>query len=616
MLDSPVEEIKNRLDVVEVIGSYIKLNKAGVNYRAICPFHSEKGPSFFVSPVRQIWHCFGCGAGGDIFKFVMQIEGVEFGDALRILAKKAGIELRPISKELVTERERLYEILELACQFFEKQLESSKIGLEARKYLSHRGITEESIKKWRLGYSPDVWQGLSDFLVGKGYKREEVASAGLAIKREDAGRRINDFQQSSFYDRFRSRIMFPVTDMNNQVIGFGGRIFGDEKRPDGEKEAKYINTPSTLLYDKSRVLYGLDRAKMSIRKKEGCIVVEGYTDVIMSHQAGVENTVAVSGTALTPHQLKILKRYSENLLICFDMDIAGDSATKRGIDSAQMQGFNIKIISLPEEMDPADVISKEAKDWEGHIEKSKSIMDFYFNTTLSRYDRKTPEGKKAISKILLPVIKRIPNQIEKSYWVQELARKLEVREDDISAEMKKVKTEASEFQDEMPAKKTVEKTKNRKELLEEKICSLFFKFPERTNELTDEDLSIFSFPAAQVISYLKLNCAYLSNKNKADQIIEDSGRETSVPDAGEINELVNYLALKSEVENAGFSQDDINEDFRTCLKEIRLLGFKNRLDIISREIKKAEEERDIEKIQALVQEFSHCSKLLRSLETA
>ncbi len=373
---SPVDEIKERLDIVEVIQSYIKLQKAGANYRANCPFHSEKKPSFFVSPARQIWHCFGCGKGGDIFGFIREIENVEFGDALRILANRAGVELKKQFPEeeaaLKTERERLYEICELSSKFFERQLEASKIGEEAKKYLLGREISEESIKKWRIGYSPDTWQGLSDFLVGRGYKREEVEKAGLAIKNNDGG----------FYDRFRARIMFPIFDLNSQIVGFGGRIFGQKE---STEIAKYVNTPSTILYDKSRILYGLDRAKMEIRQKDFCILVEGYTDVIMSFQADVSNVVATSGTALTNYQLKILKRYSENIYTSFDMDLAGDSATKRGIDLAQLQGFNIKVVVIPEDKDPADLISKSPKDWEKIIKEAKSILDFYFETTFSKF---------------------------------------------------------------------------------------------------------------------------------------------------------------------------------------------------------------------------------------
>jgi DNA primase len=312
MLGSPIDEIKSRLNIVEVIQSYIKLQKAGANYRAVCPFHSEKSPSFFVSPARQIWHCFGsCGEGGDIFKFVMKIEGVEFGDALRILAQKAGVELKKQDPKLQTERHRLYSICEIACRFYQKQLGSGEAGQEAKKYLLDRGITEESIEKWRIGYSPDVWRSLTDFLISKGYERNEIEKAGLLLNSEKTG---------GYYDRFRGRIIFPVFDLSSQVVGFGGRIFkkgvtkalvgggskgGTTPVPGEIGEAKYINSPATILYDKSRILYGLNKSGQSIRKNDRFIVVEGYMDAIMAHQIGCDNVVAASGTALTQFHLNI-----------------------------------------------------------------------------------------------------------------------------------------------------------------------------------------------------------------------------------------------------------------------------------------------------------------------
>ena len=565
MLSSPIEEIKNRLDILEIVGSYIKLQKAGQNYRARCPFHSEKKPSFFVSPARQIWHCFGCQKGGDIFAFVKEIEGVEFGDALRILAQKAGVELKKQDPKLKTERNRLYEICELACRFFEKQIEESSVGKEAKSYLLSRGLKPESLRKWRVGYAPQVWQGLSDFLASRGYAHEEIQKAGLGLTSE----------RGSFFDRFRGRIIFPVFDLNSQVVGFGGRVFKTDD------PAKYVNTPATLLYDKSRVLYGLDKAKVEIRKREFCILVEGYIDAIMCHQAGFENAVATSGTALTPFQLKILKRYSDNLLTAFDMDPAGDNATKRGIDLAQAQGFNIKIVIMPEEKDPADLLAENPAEWQKRIEESKNIYQFYFDTTFSRFDSQSPQGKKDIAKVLLPVLKKIPNRIEQSHWIQKLARKLEVKEEVIEEELKSVNPVFSEsFQEEEKAPSLP--TKTRQELLEERIASLALKSPENMELIDEECLGLCSSRIQRILG----------------------GR--SLP---EDQDFVNYLFLKGEVEEG----EDCQAEIKTCLREMKSLKIKEKLNEICHNLKKAEEEQDTEKVDNLIRQFKQLSQKLINL---
>jgi len=573
MFSSVVEEIKSRLDIVEVIGSYIKLQKAGANYRALCPFHSEKKPSFFVSPSRQIWHCFGgCGLGGDIFKFVMQIEGVEFGDALRILARKAGVELKRQTlkeKEWQTERQRLNEICELAAKFFEKQLEESKTGKEAGKYLIDRGIKEESIKKWRLGYAPDVWQGLADFLFSRGYQHEEIKKAGLGLSSE----------KGSFYDRFRGRIIFPIFDLNSQVAGFGGRVFKDK---DNKEIAKYVNTPQTMLYDKSRILYGLDKAKVEIRKKDSCILVEGYVDLIMAFQAGFENAVATSGTALTPFQLKILKRYSDNLLTAFDMDIAGDAATKRGIDLAQLHGFNVKVVTLPQDLDPADLITEKPAEWEKRVEEAKSIMDFYFESALAKFDKKTPEGKREISQALLPAIKKIPNKIVQTHWLNRLARELKVKEEDVEEELKKVKLgEYSETLGIEPEEVKNLPVKSRKELLEERLAMLVLKSPQNMDLIEKEALAGFSEPIKEILLKLK-------KKEKID------------------SDFFNCLALKAEIDEGReeATEEEIKAEIQYCLKELGSMKMKDNLNRISLEIKKAEEEQDVKKVEKLIKEFN------------
>jgi DNA primase len=568
MNSSPVEEIKNRLDIVEVIGSYLKLQKAGANFRAICPFHSEKKPSFFVSPSRQTWHCFGgCGEGGDIFKFIMKIEGVEFGDALRILAQKAGVELKKQDPKIITERTRLYEICELACKFFERQLEESAAGKEAEKYLLERKITKESIKKWRVGYAPDSWQGLSDFLTSRGYKKEEIQKAGLGLTS----------QKGSFFDRFRARIMFPVFDLNSQPVGFGGRVFNSDD------PAKYVNTPNTPLYDKSRILYGLDKAKLEIRKKDACILVEGYVDAIMCSQAGYENVAAVSGTALTADQLRILKRYSDNLLTAFDMDLAGDSATKRGIELAQSLGFNIKVLVMNGGKDPADIIAQDPKDWEKVMADAKSILQFYFETTFSKFDSKTPEGKREISKVLLPVIKVIPNKIERAYWIQLLAGKLGVREETVEEALKDVKSvQVSRISEEAPAKPTEKKT--RKQALAERIVSLILKDPDNLEFLKEHHEAGLTPELKAVVASLR------GGEKPAD------------------TQLISYLSFKAETEEGL----DCKEEIQLCLREFEALDVRSRMDELLCRLREAEADGSQEKIDELIKEIHQLTSKLNT----
>ena len=590
MSNLPIQEIKERLDIVEVIGSYIKLQKTGQNYRALCPFHSEKKPSFFVSPARQIWKCFGCNAGGDIFKFVMMIEGVEFGDALRILARRAGVELKPYKPELKTKRSRMYEICELSCQFFEKQLKESSVGKRAKEYLLKRGVTEESIKKWRLGYAPNTWQGLSDFLVGKGYKRGEVVEAGLAIESE---------KSQMPYDRFRGRIIFPIFDLNSQVIGFAGRVF--EKTKNEEEIAKYINIPNTLLYDKSRVLYGLNFAKMKIREKDACILTEGYMDVILAHQAGFENTVAASGTALTPYQLKILKRYTSNLLTAFDMDVAGDMATKRGIDLAQKEDFNVRVITMPKGSDPADVIVQNPKTWANLINKAKEIMNFYFESALSAFDKESPEGKKEIAKILLPKIKVISNKILQSHWIQKLAEALKVSQEAIVEELKKIAPKSEEISPESQVSPPAPKT--RKEILEEKVVSLIFNSPQCLNYLEKEDLEVFSPQIKTILTCFKKEMP--TNSQEIDKLIKKLENESE-----EMKNLLLTLSLRAEIEK----EPEPEKEIRICLKSLKEIATQNTLSQLSKEIQIAEAAGDEKKVKNLIQKFNRLAKILTDFQ--
>ncbi|MBI2113402.1 MAG: DNA primase [Candidatus Wildermuthbacteria bacterium] len=583
MLNSPIEEIKNRLDILEVLGNYIRLQKAGANWRAICPFHSEKTPSFFVSPARQVWRCFGCSEHGDIFSFVMKIDGVEFGDALRSLAQKAGVELQkasPLLAKMQTEKKRLSEITELAAKFFEKQLFSA-VGKEAKEYLEKRGMTEESIASWRLGYAPESASGLFDFLQSKGYREYEVSRAGLLVRSGD-----------QTYDRFRSRIIFPVADINSKIVGFGGRIFGPKAQD--KNLAKYLNTSNTPLYDKSRTLYGLDKAKLELRKQDQAVLVEGYVDAVLVSQAGFQNVVAVSGTALTVFHIQILKRYTNNLLLAFDMDLGGDTATRRGIDLAIGEGCSVKVVLMEQGKDPADVVAQNPQLWKNALENAKSIYEFYFATAFARFDKASPEGKKEIASLILPIIKKIPNRIEQSHWVSKLASELRVKEEYVEAELKKIQEEAKLpvlLMKDAPVSRSVPHT--RIQLLEERVFVLLCRNPSLVSDITRDKLQLFSIESQEILEAAGKNPEF--DFAKFDAMLSQ-----------EHAEFLKQMSLEAGVEET--EEEDPSLELKECLAQLAQIRLRALLEDISQGIKEAEEGKDAEKLKALVARFKELSK--------
>lgn len=457
-MNSPVEQIKSRLNIIDVIQNYLRLQKAGVNYRALCPFHSEKTPSFFVSPARESWHCFGCNRGGDIFSFVMEIEGVEFLEALKILAERAGVELKPLDQKYKSERVRLLQLMEEAKKFYEGELKKNK---EAISYLKERGLKGETAKSFNIGFAPGPpaggWRNLHGFLKNKNYLDSEIEKSGMAIRGE-----------KGYYDRFRNRIMFPLNNSAGQVVGFSGRIFpaqGGSASGGGDGMGKYINTPQTILYDKSKILYGFDKAKIEIKKKDRCVLTEGQMDVIMSHQAGLANTVAVSGTALTAGHLAAINRLTDNLTIAFDKDEAGLSAAGRGIDTALAEGFNVKIATVSFGKDPADAIKENPGEWKKVLEKAKNVIEFYLD--LFKGDRKK------IEKIVLPYVSVLPSEMEKAHWAREIAGHLRIGEEAVWEELRKVPKGVS-FVPKEPPLGEIQKPLNRLHLLKNRLIGFIF----------------------------------------------------------------------------------------------------------------------------------------------
>lgn len=590
-MEDNISKIKERLSVVDVVSGYLKVQKAGINFKAPCPFHNEKTPSFFISPERQMWKCFGCSKGGSIFDFIMEMEGVDFPEALRILAARAGIELEKFDSSVNNSKDRLYEICESSARFFEKQLGHSSSGSRAVEYLKNRGLENSAITKFRLGFAPKTWDALSGYLRNSGFTEKEIIDSGMVIKRESEG----------IYDRFRSRVMFPISDINGRVVGFTGRILeGDEK------EAKYINTPQTLIYDKSRILYGLEHSRGDIRKKDNCLLVEGNMDVIMSHQAGVANVVASSGTALTPMHLAILKRYTDNLDFCFDTDSAGAMATKRGIGMALGQNFNVRAVSIDDKecKDPADYVKKYGKEWEKIVSSARPVIDFYFEKAKENYKPESAESKKNVILTVAPFIKSISSKVERAHWINKLAYLLRVKEEAVEVDIMSVQDDLSIYstadrrQPAANAKKT--QLPVERDILNETLLSVVFKKPFLfREEITALDKSFLNPLASQVFGELakenleQFNFGSFAAKFNSDKTLD-----------------LEFIYLRSQALWDNFEDDELKVEFNNILNKLKQKIIHLRLADLGYEIRAAEAAGDKASIGVLAARFNELTQAL------
>ncbi len=485
------QTIKDRIDLAQLIGEYVKIKKAGVNWKANCPFHQEKTPSFMIHPEKQFWHCFGCGKGGDAFTFLQEMEGLDFPEALKILADRAGVKLDTFASEVnKSQKNRILEINAKAAYFFHHFLLEMPAAHGARDYLQRRELKPETIAEWQVGFIPEQWDLLTQYLLKKGNSIDDLLASGLTIKKEGGG----------YYDRFRGRVMFPLWDTHGNIVGFTGRVLVETEKSGG----KYVNTPQTLVFDKSRILYGLNKGKTEIKNKDFTVLVEGQMDVIACHQAGMKNVAASSGTALTFEQIKLLKRYSNNIAIAFDADAAGQNAAKRGIDLALDQGMNIKIIQIPAGCgkDADECLKKEPAVWFNAVEKAKEVMEWYFASVLAGADKRDPKQKQKIADTLLAEIIRLPYAVERDHWLKKLADELSVDHTTLTAEMRRLALAKPKFH-ENKSENIVEKAvkeenwgeQNKFIFLAEKIFALFLKFPKLFVEY-DVSLSHDFFPPA------------------------------------------------------------------------------------------------------------------------
>ncbi|MFH1847696.1 MAG: DNA primase [Candidatus Omnitrophota bacterium] len=590
--EDTINQILDRVDIVEVVGGYIPLKRAGRNYRALCPFHHEKTPSFMVSQDKQIFHCFGCGAGGNVFNFVMKYERLEFPEAARMLAQESGVVIpstdsRDPQAESFTNK--LYAANELATDFYHKNLLGSPSGKEAGAYLKDRGLTEESIKLFKLGYSLPRWDGVVSLARSKGIEPDILQKAGLAIKRNTG---------DGYFDRFRDRIIFPIFNIKNRIIGFGGRVFKGVSKDD----PKYMNSPETQIYNKSRNLYGLNFTWREISKEDLAIIVEGYLDLIIPYQAGVRNMVASLGTALTREQIGLIRRYTKNTVIIFDSDRAGEFATLRSLDLLLEEGLSVSIVRLEAGSDPDSFVRKHGPDrFKELISSACNLFDYKMGLLKSRYDSRKTEDKARIVEEMLPTIAKVKNAVLRSEYIKSLAHALLLDEDAIRLELKKVKPDYAEPRQQKaasgggrPSGQIPEARQSEKMLAAIMLSDNIFVQEVKEN-LDAED---FQDPVIRKI---------------VDILFKFSRDSKAISPS----RLINYLDDESErryiPELVDFSECVVDREktLRDCIVKLEQDNLKDKLNKLQVEIALAQNSADEDRITQLI---ARCNKLIKGIK--
>lgn len=591
---SQIREIKEANNIVEVIGERIKLDASAINFKACCPFHNEKTPSFFVNPGLQRYRCFGCGANGDVLDFLQNFEGVTFYEALKTLADRAGITLKEFQRTKDDEeREKLLEILSLAKEYYHFLLTKHEIGRVGRDYLQNRGINGESIKIFQLGFATNSWDSLLKYLhQKKKYSLDLIEKTGLIIKGRNGG----------YYDRFRERLIFPLKNHRGQVVGFSGRLLSQ-----AAKEAKYINSPETLLYHKSKMLYGYSELFREIKKKEQVIVVEGEFDMISSAQAHVNNVVAIKGSALTQDQVALLSRVTKTIILSLDADEAGIKATERAIEIVKEKGIDLKVInlkhleSLSEEdrvKDPDELAREKPKVWREAVEAAESVYEFLISHALDMYDPKTPDGKRKIINRLAPILESIDHAVEKEFYLQKLSGALNVKESLLKEDISKFGQKKAGTTTENKEEASQKSIKSYQERNEEYLLFLLFSFEENLIKEKAAGLVNFDFISngfKQIIEKLLLFKGNFNLQKFASSLAEDLKK--SLMDA-----LLNPEYEKNAKEN------DAEKEWQAVLSKVKKESLRHEIAIINEEISKldsslqrtSEEESKLDQLLSLI----------------
>jgi DNA primase len=586
--DEKVSEIRDRSSILEVVSDYVTLKKAGRNHRGLCPFHSEKTPSFMVNEEKQIFHCFGCGEGGDVFSFLMKAGHFSFPQAAEELAKRYGVklparELSPSQKKEMAKREVLFEINRIASEYFRDLLTKRREGEEGRKYLSQRGITEEIISEHGLGYSADRWDGLVEHLREKKVSLDLAHELGLIFPKKREG----------WYDAFRSRIVFPILDLHQRTVGFGGRIIK-------AGEPKYLNSPESNIYHKGEVLYGLQVAKRYATEKDCVIVVEGYFDLLTLHQYGWRHSVATLGTALTPHHTRTLKRYTRNLITLFDADQAGVQAALRSLPLFLEEEVAGKAVILPKGEDPDGFLRKGGlEDFTKRVEHAVPLIDFFFDWLMKSYDAKSVDGKVRIAKEGVALLGKIPDRIRRDFYTRALAERLDVKEsflyEMLPSPPKGPSKEGGDSKEFFP-EKTFPKS-------EEMVIRLMVHHPDVIPVLSRESvLKEFESPVLQKIA----------------EALEDLYRRKGRLDLAEaiagFEEPLKGRLCEYAFQEGGLEGGDPGRILRDCIQKVRGARLKREKDELLKRIREAEKQQEERKLASLLKEHQELAKREKGLQ--
>lgn len=576
-----VEEVKARLDMVDVIGGYVPIKQAGRNYKGLSPFKTEKTPSFVVSPEKGIWHDFSSGRGGDVITFVMEMEGLSFPETLEMLAKRAGVKLKPRKPGQAianNKKSRLFEANDAAMRFYHLALSKNQVAKDY--FLKSRGLMTEIIKNYKLGYAPDNWDALANYLRTKGFSEQELVESGLVAKRTKG---------NGVYDVFRGRVMFPVFDSQGRVVGFSARLLADEKA------AKYINTPQTDIYNKSFAVYGLTQAKDAIRTEDRVVIVEGNMDVLALSNVGFGNVVASSGTALTEQQIRQLSRLTKNIAVCFDNDEAGLNATLRAIELAGQSGVRIDVISLNNAKDPDELVKKDPKLWQEAIKAIKYAPDYIIDLGRQRFDLSSATGKKQFISFTVPMLKVLSDDIEIQHYVKKVAQLIDSTEESIQKLLQKstpiiIPTKTTLPDSEPKVKETKPKRRlTRQEKLEQELLELTLAFPQTRAALKDLELKQTSELHRSIFRILKN-----TGSAQLNSIVKGLPKEGN---------YVKILALRGEQQFADLSAHDIRLEAFTQVARIHEINRQLNKRDLARQIAEAESSGDTKLTKQLLKQY-------------